>query len=176
MRIFVVLVLVFGMLYANTTIELKKGWQLVGVPSTLNDMSQFNSKNVEIVWGYDGATQSWSGYSPDAELQGEISDKGLATLDSLEPWQAVWVFSKGNWSLDFKETALPGSAKNSNITLYEGWNLVEIPQNTVVSDDFFGDAVVWKYSSDQEWKVNDETLSFPPIETITSSEGLWVKI
>ena len=46
-------------------------------------------------------------------------------------------------------------AKNNTITLYEGWNLIEIPQNSVVSDSFFGDAVVWKYSADQAWEVND---------------------
>ncbi|MEA2112158.1 MAG: beta-propeller domain-containing protein [Campylobacterota bacterium] len=175
MRIFVVLLFVLSVMHANTTVNLKKGWQLIGVPSTLNDMSVFNTKSVEIVWGYDGVTQSWNGYAPDAELQGIITEKGFATLDSLQPWQAVWVFSKEQWSLDFKESALLSSAKNSEIKLYEGWNLVEIPQNSVVSDEFFGDAVVWKYSSDQEWKVNDESLSFPPIEAITSSEGLWVK-
>jgi uncharacterized secreted protein with C-terminal beta-propeller domain len=158
----------------STTLEIKKGWQLLGVPVTLDVATTFNTKSVDIVWGFDGATQSWRGYSPDAKTQTKILQQH-AQLTSLEPWQAFWVFSTSDWRLDFKEHSLATRAKNSTITLEEGWNLVALPQKSVVSKNFFGDAVVWKYTADNEWNVNDETLSFPPIDAIATSEGLWVK-
>ncbi len=175
MRIIIVSMLFVGMLYANTTIELKKGWQLVGVPTTLSNMSIFNNKSVEVVWGFDGATQQWRGYSPDANISAAIDKNALQRLETLEPWQAVWVFSSSDWKMTLDTATLPSTAQNSTMHLYKGWNLVEIPQQSVVSENFFGDAVVWKYSSDQQWKVNDATLNFPSIEAITASEGLWVK-
>jgi len=165
----------FGILYANTTIELKKGWQLVGVPEKLSDMSVFENNNVEIVWGFDGATQKWRGYSSDANITQKIQAGAWAPLQHLEAWQAVWVFSRHDWNMTLESSTPPQDAANNDIKLYAGWNLVEVPQQSVVSEGFFGDAVVWKYAQDQEWKVNDATLNFPSIDAITSSEGLWVK-
>ncbi|MEA1918595.1 MAG: beta-propeller domain-containing protein [Campylobacterota bacterium] len=175
MRILMVLVLIFGLVYAEKSIEFKKGWQLVGVPSTSEGMSLFNTKEVEIVWSFDGETQSWKAYSPDETLEQKLIEKSIPFLSALESWQAVWVFSKAPWSLHVKDTTLPTEVKNNAITLYEGWNLIQIPQESVVSDSFFGDAVVWKYSENQEWSVNEKSLNFPSIESIAVSEGLWVK-
>jgi len=175
MRVLLLFILIVSSLFAELTVELKKGWQLVGVPTYLEDMSVFNNKNVEIVWGFDGESQSWKGYSPDEELDQKLIEKEISFLSSLEPWQAVWVFSKEAWALHVKDSKVPTEAQNDAITLYQGWNLIEIPQNSVVSDKFFGDAVLWKYSADSQWLSNDESLNFPPIETIAVSEGLWVK-
>ncbi len=176
MRMIVVLTMVFlAIVFANTTIELKKGWQLVGVPMALSDMSVFDNKDVEIVWGFDGATQAWSGYSPDVNISQKIQENSLALLQTLEPWQAVWVFSSNNWKLTLDTSNVSTVARNSEIKLYKGWNLVEVPQQSVVSEGFFDDAVVWKYSKNQQWKVNEPALNFPSIDAITASEGLWVK-
>ncbi len=176
MRMIVLSMVFLGVLYANTAIELKKGWQLVGIPTVLRDMSVFDTKYVEIVWGFDGASQEWRGYSPDANISATIEKNALKRLEHLEAWQAVWVFSSDNWKLTLDDApTLPSAAQNNVIHLYKGWNLVEVPQQSVVSDGFFGDTVVWKYSADQQWKVNDASLNFPSIEAITASEGLWVK-
>jgi uncharacterized secreted protein with C-terminal beta-propeller domain len=175
MRVLLLLILVISSLFAEITVELKKGWQLVGVPTYLENMSAFNSKNVEIVWGFDGESQSWKGYSPNEELDQKLIEKEIALLSSLEPWQAVWVFSKEAWVLHVKDSDVPIQARNNSIILYKGWNLIEIPQDSVISDKFFGDALLWKYSADSQWLSNDESLNFPSIETIAVSEGLWVK-
>ncbi len=175
MRILLLLFIFIGTLFSQTTIDFKEGWQLVGVPVALEDMSRFNNKNVEVVWGFDGETQSWRGYSPEPEIQQKMIQKDILPIDNLKPWQGIWVYSKSPWSLDVDVKDSVSEAKNSTILLYKGWNLISIAQNTVVSDSFFGDALVWKYSSDKGWMVNDENLSFPSIETIGMSEGLWVK-
>ncbi len=175
MRRLLLLALICGGLYADIDIEFKEGWQLVGVPERLDDMSAFDTKNVELVWGYDGATQSWKGFAPEGEIAQKLIEKEIPQLSTLEPWQALWVYSKSAWSLHVKSETLLTEAQNNAITLYEGWNLVQIPQNSVVSDSFFGDALVWKYSADAAWQVNDDTLGFPSVESIGVSEGLWVK-
>ncbi len=175
MRVLPLLFLIISSLFAEINIELKKGWQLIGVATTLEDMSAFNNKNVEIVWGFDGESQSWKGYSPDKEIDQKLIEKEITQLSSLEPWQAVWVFSKEDWLLHVKESTQPIEAKNDLITLYKGWNLIQIPQDSVVSDKFFGDALLWQYNTDSQWLSSDETLNFPSIDTITVGEGLWVK-
>ncbi len=175
MRILLLFILVTSSLFAEINVELKKGWQLIGVATYLNDMSAFNNKNVEIVWGFDGEAQSWKGYSPDKEIDQKLIEKEITQLSSLEPWQAIWVFSKEAWVLHVKDSAQPIEAKNNIITLYKGWNLIQIPQDSVVSDKFFGEAVLWKYNTNSQWLSNDKTLNFPPIDAIGVGEGLWVK-
>ena len=173
-RTIVFLLLTYAFLHAASTVELKKGWQLIGVQSTLDVSAAFNNDNVEIVWGFDAASQSWAGYSPDGETHVEILEQ-YAALGSLEPWQGVWVFSNSDWTLEAQQNDPPETAGHNTITLVKGWNLVAIPQQSVVSDTIFGDAVVWKYGADQAWSVNKGTLDFPSIDAIRSGEGLWVK-
>jgi uncharacterized secreted protein with C-terminal beta-propeller domain len=175
MRFILLFLLLINLLHAQSTIEFKSGWQLVGVGSYLKDMSAFDNKDVEIVWGFDGESQSWRAYSPDKDIINKILKKDITLLAELEPWQAVWVYSRSSWLLHVKDDDIPTEIKNDKIKLYKGWNLIEIPQHTVVSDKFFGDDVVWKYGLDNNWSVNDKTLGFASIKSISSSEGLWVK-
>ena len=174
MRFIILLIMMAGFIYANTQMQIKKGWQLIGVPTSLDVQTSFNNKNVEIVWGFDASTQSWSGYSPDEDKSAKIT-KDYSTLTDLEPYQALWIFSKDDWQFSFSSTDSLSTPINNTIVLQDGWNLIALPQQIVVSDKFFGDAIVWKYSADQEWSVNDSSLDFPSIDTVTQSEGLWVK-
>ncbi len=175
MRILLPFFLFINFLFAQTDIEFKKGWQLVGIASYLEDMSLFNNKNVEILWSFDAQTQSWRGFSPDENIEQKMIKKDILPLNSLEAWQGIWVFSNASWVLHVSEKTTPTQARNNTIKLYEGWNLIQIPQKAVVSETFFGDALVWKYNSDNEWLVNDDILNFPSLNTISQSEGLWVK-
>ncbi len=175
MRFLMLWLLAVGFLFASTTLQFQKGWQLVGIPTTLESMSDFDNKAVEIVWGYDGAAQEWQGFSPDANISAAMAQKNIGSLASLKPWQAVWVYSNEAWSLTFEDAVPLQEAQNATIELYEGWNLIALPQQSIVSDDFFGDAVVWKYDADNAWSVNVEGVDFPSVETVGTSEGVWVK-
>ena len=175
MRFLMLWLLAVGFLFASTTVAFQKGWQLVGVPAALENMSDFDNKAVEIVWGYDASTQSWQGFSPDVNMSTKLIDKSIAPLTSLKPWQAIWVYSNEAWSLTLADESQPQEAQNAKIELYKGWNLIAIPQQSVVSEGFFGDAVVWKYSASNAWSVNVEDVAFPSIDAIGTSEGLWVK-
>jgi len=170
MRIIMMLILAISLMFANGTIQMKEGWQLIGVPTTLDVKKSFNNKSVDITWGFNALNQSWMGYSPDSKIV-----KGYDELTTLEPFQALWVRSKDDWKLQYTTEESLKTPKNSTITLEKGWNLVSIPQQIVVSDKFFGKDLVWKYADDKKWSVNDSSFGFPSIETIKQSEGLWVK-
>ncbi len=173
MRTLLAWLMVFGILSA-TTLEIKKGWQLIGVSTTMDAQTYFNNKSVEIVWGFNAASQSWMGYSPDAQKESVIIDK-YSPLNSIKPWQAVWIFSREEWTLTYSPQSSVTTPLNSAVELKNGWNLISIPQQIVVSENFFGDALVWKYTQNSQWQVNKTNLNFPSIETISMSEGLWVK-
>ncbi len=174
MRIVILLIFAYALVFANALVHFEKGWSLAGVSTSLENMDKFDNENVEIVWAFDVNNQLWEGYSPDETLATKISDNNLSTLASLRPYQAFWILSKEAWSFEAEDGDL-ASEENSFISLKKGWNLISIPQQVVVPSDFFGDALVWKYSDSEKWSVSDASLDFPSIEDIKSSEGLWVK-
>ena len=172
MKSLIGLVLAITVMFANT-IEVKKGWQLIGVPQRVDIAQTFNNKSVEILWAYDADTQSWMGYSPDANISEKIAQT-YTTPTTLLPYQAIWVLSSKDWSLEYTPKSVT-TAQNSTITLKSGWNLISLPQDIIVSDALFGDALIWRYSETKEWSVNDANLSYPTLDAIKSSDGLWVK-
>ena len=164
-----------NILFAQTTVQIAKGWQLMGLPEQLNDMRLFNHKDVQIIWSFDAAAQSWLGYASDSTVQTKITDAGYGQLSSLKPWQAFWILSNNTWTAALHtDSAIPTDPLNTHLELYRGWNLISLPSKTVVSADFFDEMTVWKYSD--EWQVHSNTsLPFPSINEISVSEGLWVK-
>ena len=174
MKILFTLLLTSVLLFASSSVSFTKGWSLVSLPNTLTEMSAFDTPNVEIVWGFDATTQTWKAYSSDANISQKLLDNNISTLTTLSPWQAFWILSANDWSMNDKAD-LPSSAKNNQIFLKKGWNLISLPQRAVVSDTFFGDALVWKYTQKGGWSVNDDALGFPKINDIKDSDGLWIK-
>ncbi len=172
MRMLIFLVFAWSFIYANSTVHFDKGWKLVGVLSAMDSMKNFDNSHVELMWGFNVDEQKWEGYSPDSVISKKISDNNISTLNSLQPYQAVWILSKEAWSLEVANATPQSEPTNDSIVLKKGWNLVTIPNKTIVSKNFFGDAVVWKY--DEAWSVNDASLNFPTITNIKESEGLWV--
>ncbi len=159
-------------LFASTQITLKKGWQFVGFPSSIDDMSGFDNSHVDIVWGYDANRQNWMGYAPDANTQQKISDK-YAALKHISPWQGVWIHNNDDWSLTLEDS----DDQTTQITLEKGWNLISLPQDITLSPSFFEDATLWSYH-DKQWQLyanNKQTSSqTPPISKIDSAQALWV--
>jgi len=171
MHALLVFILAVTFMFASATLEIKKGWQLIGVPTTLEIEKSFNNKSVGIVWAHNALTDSWSGYSPNAAKSAVIGKK----LTTLQPYQGMWIYSNEDWKLQYDQIDSTQNAKNDKLYLFEGWNLIAIPQQVVVSDKFFGNRLAWKYSDEKGWSDNDEQSDFPPIEVIKQSEGLWVK-
>ena len=172
-KILSIMLLLLGTLIADTTITLQKGWQFVGFPTNIEKLNAFNNPQVDILWGYDGASQSWLGYSPDKATQEKIN-KRYKTLSKIEAWQGVWIHNKNNWSL----TLAQESSQENNISLFQGWNLVSLPNDMTISPKLFQDDIVWKYH-DKSWELfaqdTDTNTIAPPISKIDSAEAIWVK-
>lgn len=168
---------------ADSVLLIKQGWQLIGSSTPIENMSKFESKNVEQVWYFDATAQKWLGYSPDSEIQTKMSDNGFSKLNSLKNWHGFWVKSKQGWALALESRTLNTTPSNENslndiIELRKGWNLISLPVDTIVSADIFKDMTVWKYNPNQEWEFFDKAQSednFPPVSHIKNSDGLWVK-
>jgi len=170
-KIILMIVLLFSITTANSVLLIKKGWQLIGSSIPLNDMSKFTPESVEQVWHFDAKTQRWLGYSPNADIQARMESNGISKLTSLKNWHGFWIKSKREWGLILEDTPLthPPSDENSSkdiIELYNGWNLISLPVNSVLSPDIFQGMPVWKYNSKNEWEFfdgNGSSENFPEL-------------
>jgi len=162
------------LLFAQTTVKMNKGWQLTGLPTQIDTMELFNNKKVKSIFSFNAKTQVWLGYSPQSDIQSKMEKAGYQKLSSLKPWQAFWIQSTETWSIELTSKEPSSDPNNSYLELYTGWNLVSLPSKTVISPTFFDDMTVWKYSD--KWRVHsNSSLPFPTIETLSTSEGFWVK-
>ncbi len=173
-KVLIVLMLFFTLGFGDSALLVQKGWQLIGSTTTIDDMSIFDSKDVEQVWHFDAINQKWKGYSPQSEIQKKITQKGYESITSLKSWHGFWIKSKRDWSLILKQ-----SDKNSdeNIRLKKGWNLISLPVNTAVSPHIFDDSTLWKYATNSGWEFfeKDDKENFPTISHISNSDGIWVR-
>jgi uncharacterized secreted protein with C-terminal beta-propeller domain len=160
--------------FADTALLLHKGWQLIGSSSKITDMQIFDRSHVEQIWHYDAQKQQWLGFSPDPHIQNKITRQGYETISELQSWHGFWIKSRDAWAL-----TLPSDKDRSdeNITLLKGWNLISLPVDTVVSPHIFDGKTVWKYTQSDGWKQFDdaEQNDYPPIQHISSADGIWVK-
>ncbi len=177
-KVVVFLALFVSFLFSDSTLLVKKGWQLIGLSSSVENLSIFESENVEQVWHYDAKSQKWKGYSPDASVQKRITDKDFNTIAALKSWHGFWVKSKRDWQLVSNSDDKTPIKEDNNITLEKGWNLISLPIDTVVSPRIFDDVTIWKYANDKKWEffdLNKSNMNFPTISHISNSDGIWVK-
>jgi len=184
---FLVLVIIYfhnSLIAQEYFINIKAGWQLIGLPTNIKNMRVFNNeKKVRIVWNYDGKYGEWIAYSPDRAITNKIFNKGLNSLNSVERWQGLWIYSYDNWELKVDdETELQTSSPNINsIELYKGWNLISLPFNAVISPKIFQNYKIWKYGKlDSKYKTNWQTnqeysyIDFPKPDEINGKDGFWI--
>ncbi len=173
-KVVLLLILFLSFGFADSALLLKKGWQLIGSTSKIEDMNIFESKNVEQIWQFDANEQKWRGYSPDSEIQKKINDRGYAKILTIESWHGFWIKSKNEWALTFPTDT---DKSDENITLKKGWNLISLPINTVVSPHIFDGKTLWKYAKNNQWEFFEKKTkeNFPTISHITNSDGIWVR-
>ena len=183
-RVLLVTLLFFSISIADSILIVKKGWQLIGSATPLNDMSKFQQDSVEQVWSFDANSQKWLGYSPDSKIQSKMSERGISKLTSLKSWHGFWVKSKKEWRLILPSKTISKAPTDENISndiiyLKKGWNLISLPVDIVVSPDIFKGMSVWKYDSNRRWEVFDKNGKsigdYPKLAHIKNSDGLWVK-
>ncbi|MEA2027552.1 MAG: beta-propeller domain-containing protein [Campylobacterota bacterium] len=174
-KIIIALLFLSVFLFGSTNIIIKSGWQLIGLNHDVDNISIFDAQNVDQVWVYDATTQQWSGYSPNAQTLAKILDSHTI-LSKIDKWQGVWIKSHQEWTLT-QETPSQSNDPIDTLELKKGWNLISIPLDSVVSPKLFDDALVWKYYNN-DWEIydRDEPSSVQPIESIKSSDGIWIKV
>ena len=173
-KIVLMLIVFVSISFADSALLLKKGWQLIGSNTKIENMDIFDSKHVDQVWRYDAVSQKWQGYSPDSVTLKKISDGGYSNINSIENWHGFWIKSKDEWVMTFVEDV---SKRDENVTLQKGWNLISLPINSVVSPHVFDGTTVWKYAKNNQWELfeKDTKENFPKISHISNSDGIWVK-
>ncbi len=172
-RIILFLFLTATVLFADTALQFKAGWQLVGTPLSIGDLSVFDKK-AKILWAYDAGSQQWKGYSPDGEVRDKLDAAGIAPLSRLDAFDAFWINSESAWTLTFKnsETAnVPGHG--ARLKLAEGWNLVSLPDASIIDSALFAGMKLWKYR-ETEWQSNLGDVPFPDVKTVAAGEGFWL--
>ncbi len=171
-RLFTMLLLLAATAYAGATMHFKKGWQLAGAPAKIDNISVF-APMAEIVWAFDNETGKWKGYSPDANLTRKMEEKGIRPLDRLDAYSAFWIKSSKAWTLSLPEGDVPDPEKAALLHLKKGWNLVSLPDITVVDPGLFKGMKLWKY--DGTWQTgSDSGLPVPGAESIATGEGFWL--
>ncbi|HHH72634.1 MAG TPA: hypothetical protein ENL04_02260, partial [Sulfuricurvum sp.] len=81
------IILLSSTLFAETTLQFQKGWQLVGTPQAISDLSVFND-HTTIIWAYDAVSKQWQGYAHDADTAAKLSKAGIIPLSQLDTFDA----------------------------------------------------------------------------------------
>ncbi len=173
-KIVMVVLLFVSVVWGDSNIVIKAGWQLMGFDRKIEDLSIFDEEHVEQLWVYDATSQQWKGYAPSQAIRKKI-EASYPLLSTIERWQGVWIKSRKAWLL--KQSDAPKSdTPIDTITLKKGWNLISLPINSVVSPKLFKNALVWQYKN-RSWEVAGENApeSFVPIQSIRSDEGVWIR-
>jgi C1A family cysteine protease len=160
-----------------TTYELSlvSGWNLISLPlipgsPNIEDVLADIMTNVESVWAYDGATQTWSFFTPG----------GPPILTEMSECKGYWVNVTNPCvlSIEGTEPSLP-----YDILLFSGWNLIGLPPfpgSTNIEDILAGIITniesVWAYDgATQTWSFF--TPGGPPFITeMSECKGYWVNV
>ena len=167
----IVTILLLAVTLCATSMELKKGWQLVGLPIAIDDLLVFE-KHVEIIWAYDTATKSWRAYTSDDILRDKLKAKAVDELLSLRALEAFWIKSRDDWLLELNSTLVPTS--EPKLDLKSGWNLLSFGDRAVVDTALFEKMGLRLYKYDGNWSSTDDTDLYPRAQTLSLGEGFWL--
>jgi hypothetical protein len=169
------------------SIDIEKGWQLVGVPTNIENMDSFQNSNVRLVWSYDRKNQKWLAFSPDTDIKAKISNNDeVGEISQIEIDSSIWIYSYEAWTLELDETIkyTDSTALNiDKIDVQQKWNLISLPIDTVVDidtvfvkdDSFKG---IWKYGKNKDNTYDWQTTASPYYDTsiteLNSKDGVWI--
>jgi len=104
----------------SVIVHLKQGWNMVSLPgepvsSLAADLLAPLSGHYDIIYLFDGPSQSWLTYTPGKPF--------AQAFDRIEAGQGLWVYATEN--VDWPVYCVPQQALT--VSLYDGWNLVGMP-------------------------------------------------
>ena len=143
----------------SDTIQLYKGWNLIGSSDDINLSNNF--QKIKIAWSYDNSKKSWSFFSKDSDLKTAL--KEYKTINIIPKNSGCWILSEGNATIKTFSKKLAVDTYRY-VNLKNGWNLfgssyaIDLPATFKNGAD-----VVWSYDS-----LTKKWSSFSPIESIKS--------
>ena len=132
---------------AQTSVQLQKGWNLIGnsttQPITVAN-SALNQSQVTSVWKWDSTKSVWSFYSPKylttTDLLNFTTTQGYQALTTVNPGEGFWVNSTQSFSLSLGNDSSSSSGYTSSnfsfagaSALNYGWNLISTADNVTPS-------------------------------------------
>ncbi len=158
-------------------VDLVAGWNFVGLPrtpasTTIGDVLADVIGNVDIVWYYDGATDTWSRYIPGGPPP---------TLNNMTEGKGYWIHVSNPCKLiiDGVEPSLP-----YDINLVAGWNLISLPEtptSSAIGDvlaGIIGDVeIVWYYDGATDtWSRYIPGGPPPTLTEMTEGKAYWIEM
>ncbi len=85
---------------SNNQIQIAKNWNLLSAGNSKIDLIKtFGSKNnIEIIWTFDNATQSWGAYSNKSSLNNLMKTSYQRSVSYIERGSAYWLLNNGSES------------------------------------------------------------------------------
>ena len=159
MNLFLIMLILPVFIYAKS-IELTKGWNLIGTPDDIN-LSSLNLSDKESIWTY--KDNKWY-------LRSTIDQSIFPKLELIEAGSGFWFYSNSD-----RNISLPDTNKTAK-RLVKGWNLVSPIQDLNLTKSADENVTsVWVYHDG--WKLwqkgGVKNKIFDSFEILKRYEGAW---
>lgn len=157
----------------TSTVQLHAGWNFISVPVEAFDtdihsvLYSVEGKYME-VWAYDAITFKWLRYDLDGP-------EFLNDLNSILMGKGYWIWMSSPGTLKVN-----GARHNTDIQLYNGWNLVGCnllnPMNIASAmASINGNFSVWTFDTqDEEWLNYDPDEPVNDLNTVNPGSAYWI--
>jgi enterochelin esterase-like enzyme len=145
----------------NTTLTLKKGWNLFSLPLQTQDLSV-----KAVLSGIEGkflAVHSYENSAYKSYIPGATDNK----LEKLAPGNGYWIYMTSDASLN-----LSGTEATKSVDLNEGWNLVGLNSLSSLPVDTALSSIKDKYSA--IYAFNSTTQSYNVPSSMDPGAGFWI--
>jgi hypothetical protein len=153
-------------------IPMKKGWNLISLPlaqrnTSISKVLQTIDGNYDVIWSYDAKEAQWRSSTID--------------LTDINRTMGLWIHMKNAYNLSVVG-AIPES---SDITLYEGWNLVGYPSLETRNLNNALSGITWQavqyydaFDVSDPWKHNSTSKpdNLNDLKTMEPGRGYWVYV
>jgi len=156
---------IIGVAFA-TSINLQKGWNLVGTDKEITSFSHI-LKEGSYIFSFDNKTKKWRFLSNKVKTY-------LPKIESIKSGEGFWVFSGKTANIELNISKI-----GEKIELQKGWQILS-PVLDINSSQLEG-TIFWKfdnktkkwlvYSSDKN--IESKIVKFEKIKTIKKGEGYW---
>ncbi|MEM4212982.1 MAG: carboxypeptidase-like regulatory domain-containing protein, partial [Thermoplasmatales archaeon] len=155
-------------------IILNRGWNFVSFPKTPPQGSTIEQimaqKDIRIIWSYNNQTKQWLRWKPAGENN---------TLTNIEAGKGYWIYANSQQEINISDWATPTSTQ---VTLYDGWNLVGwMGENGKALSEALASVnwvIVWGWENGT-WSAKHyqlQNLPYPPVENFYQGKAYWIKV